>query len=99
MLAKSMGKPSSYPGFKALLEEWNQKLKESGFEDAEERSTGTLRLRKPASLDRFQKTDEITREARAHYYDVIGEKIIETSFDSDLEEKIVTYYFEGFTQA
>lgn len=34
--------------------------------------------------------------AKARYFEIIGEKIRETTFDSPQEQQILTLYFEGF---
>lgn len=94
-----MAKPSDYPGFKALLKEWNQKLKASGFKDIEENPLlDPNKKLKSGSYYRFIQEDPIIRENRAQYYDIIGEKIIQTEFDNETEKKIMCLYFEGHSQ-
>lgn len=95
-----MGKPSDYPGFKALLQEWNQKLKDSGFKDIEEPVGDDLVLKRSGSDHRLKLLlqDTIAREARAKYYEIIGERIVNTSFDNETEKKILTLYYEGVSQ-
>lgn len=94
-----MAKPSAHPEFKGLSEEWKKRLSESGFEDIEEFRNGTWQLKKSGTQGRFERSAPIVREAKAKYFDIIGQKIIETTFANDQERQILTYYFEGFTQA
>ena len=92
-----MGKPSDHPGFKAIYTEWNQKLLDSGFNDIEEMRNGKLTLKKTGTQGRFEQMAPLVRQAKARYFDIIGQKIVETTFDNDQEKRILTLYFEGFS--
>ena len=95
-----MGKPSDTPGFKPLLQEWYQKLKDSGFKDIEEDIGNTQVLKRSGSDYRMKliQQDKIAFDARVKYYEIIGEKIEQTNFPDDKEKKILTLYWEGITQ-
>jgi hypothetical protein len=95
-----MTKPSDFPGFKELLEEWDKRLKESGFEDIEQRVGNDLVLKHSGSDYRIKQmnNDQTVRDAIVKYYDIIGQKIVETTFTNEMEKKILTMYFEGKTQ-
>lgn len=93
-----MGKPSDAPGFQALLMEWNKKLADSGFKDAEEFKNGTFHLKKSGTVTRFERSDPLSRDARARYFEIIGDKIHETTFQDEVDRQILVLYFEGKTQ-
>lgn len=96
--ANGMGKPSDAPNFKALLAEWNRKLAESGFKDVEEMKHGRLQLKKTGTVTRFEQSDPLTRSAKARYFELIGDRIQETTFTDPIDRQILTLYFEGYTQ-
>lgn len=91
----SMARPSDHPGFEVLLAEWNQRLKDSGFKDAE---TSNEVLKKSGSERRFECLDEEMRQARSEYYHVISRRVLEAQFESEIEKEILTLYAQGFTQ-
>lgn len=93
-----MAKPSDYPGFVSILKEWNKKLADSGFRDIEEKKRGELQLKKTGSDNRFLRSSPVVREAKEHYYELISQHILETTFESDLEKQILHLYLEGHTQ-
>lgn len=103
-----MGKPSDHPDFERLDKEWRLKLAEAQFDDAEEvpgKNPDNRRLkrtsggaRQTGSGYRYQTMGEIARESRARYYEIIGQRIQETTFTCAQEHAILTLYFEGFTQ-
>ena len=90
-----MAKPSDAPGFKRLAAEWNKKLAASGFRDIEQQNQ---RLKKTGTEYRYQMADPAQISNRAKYFEIIGQKIWETTFDSEQERQILTYYFEGISQ-
>lgn len=94
-----MGKPSDIPGFKALLEEWNQKLYQTGFKDAECYVQGILELKRPGNMRRYEALDPIIREAKAQYYRLVAKYVAETQFEDELEKRILTLHAQGFSQA
>lgn len=98
MLVEAMSKPSDTPGFRQLLKDWNKKLSDSGFKDIEESRVSGPKLKKTGTEGRFEKEPSYVREARAKYYDIIGEKIIETQFDDEREKQILCFYFEGYSK-
>lgn len=105
---RGMAKPSAHPDFQRLDAEWRQKLKDVGFDDAEEvlgKNPDNRRLKNTCSgtrqggtAHRYKALQEDQRLAKARYFQIIGERIQETVFDSPQERQILTLYFEGFTQ-
>lgn len=93
-----MAKPSDYPGFRSLLNEWNKKLKDSGFKDIEESRHGDLRLKRTGSDNRFVLLTQTQRDAGTQYFEIIGQNIVNTTFDNEQEKQILTLYFEGHSQ-
>lgn len=98
MPTERMAKPSDSPGFKTLYKQWNQKLLDSGFQDIEELRGGSFQIKKTGTITRFEQSPLIVREAKAKYFDIIGQKIAETIFPNEEEKQIMCLYFEGFTQ-
>jgi len=94
-----MGKPSDQPGFKALLKEWNRKLSDSGFCDIEEMRGGQLQLKKSGTEMRFKRMDTVRREAKAAYFDLVGEKLTQTPIENETERQVLYFYAEGVSQA
>lgn len=93
-----MGTPADHPGFKQLLRTWNEKLKESEFRDAEVMVRGELVLRTPGGARRYERMDEISREARAQFFRRLSELVATAKFRTELERQILTLYAEGISQ-
>lgn len=88
-----MAKPSECQGFKQLLEIWNKKLSDSGFQDIEYANhlgSGSGR--------RYEKLDPIVREAKLQYFKQVALYVSQTQFDNPLDRDILTLYAHGYTQ-
>lgn len=94
-----MAKPSDQPGFKDLLAEWNKKLRDSGFKDAERIRFGRLVPKKTGSQHRYEAMDPIVRQGRIDYFRTLTHLVATTSFDKPLEQQIMALYAQGVTQA
>ncbi len=92
-----MAKPSDYPGFKALLSEWNRKLYESGFKDAESDGINPV-LKASGSARRYERLDHITREAKEDYFRKVATKVSEANFESEFERDVLTLFSQGNSQ-
>lgn len=90
MQANRLGKPEDYPGFEQTRREWAARLAESGFKDIEKEDG---RLKRHGATISGQSSTE--RNAKARYYEIVGEKIIETIFDDEQERQIMCMYFDG----
>lgn len=93
-----MAKPSDHPGFKGLLREWNNKLKESGFQDIEEHRGGELILKKSGTVRRYEMLDDITRDARVQFYRRVAQLVSNTRFDNEFDRQVLTLYAQGISQ-
>lgn len=58
--------------FKELQREWDLKLAEAGFKDAETSTKGNRVLRQKAS-NCYRQACQVIREAKQRYYDMLGE--------------------------
>lgn len=93
-----MAKPSDHPGFRQLLDEWNEKLKESGLLDIER--SGIIRdLKRPGTIIRYDRLKMVCADATVEYFRRLGWCLHETIFDNELEKEILTLYSQGITQA
>lgn len=84
--------------FECLEAEWDQKLKEAGFEDAEEKVKGErlLKYRFDRSLFCWKDRDELTHEARQHYFLMLSELVDrETEFAHESDKIIMERTAEG----
>jgi hypothetical protein len=93
-----MAKPSDYPGFKALLAEWNQKLSDSGFHDVEQTFHDERILKRSGTIRRYERLDPITREARFEYFRRVAQRVSQTHFESEMERQILFLYSQGHSQ-
>lgn len=82
--------------FKDLYTEWNQKLKESGFEDSEVESRGE-RLLKQRSSNSYRQADELERQTRLDYFLLLGYLAYNTDFDNDFDKLVMLRHSEGKT--
>lgn len=90
-----MAKPSEHPGFRDLLQEWTQLLKESGFRDIEE---GEDFLKHSGSMSRMNNSHYAVRFAKKQYYMVVADCVRETEFKKPLEGEILRLHADGYTQ-
>ncbi len=77
---------------KKLQEKWDKKLKDSGFEDIENRSTGKLH---DWSTRWTRRDNELTIEARREYYRAAGQFLYEHKFSNETEKRIWSLHSEG----
>ena len=69
--------------FKNLQSEWEEKLKESGFEDAEKEVGGDRVLKQRADYA-YRSSADATREAKEEYFQLLSSWVrIETQFDGE----------------
>ena len=87
------------PGFKALLEEWNRKLYESGFRDQEVYYRGERVLRTSGTSLRYQRMDPELREAKFKFFAQVAQLVERTSFGNEMHEQILFLYAQGTSQA
>ncbi len=100
VVTELMGKPSDHPGFKALLKEWNQRLKDSGFKDDELHfDSGNSTLKRPGNKGRYRLSSKEVIEAKSEYFSLIQEAVDEAAFANELEEKILKLYAIGISKA
>lgn len=78
--------------FKALQQAWYQRLRDEGFDDAEEMVGEDLELKDER---RFGHRDERRAERNADYFNAISKKMHETVFRNDVEQLILTRHCEG----
>lgn len=91
-------KPSDHPDFKKLLKLWDEKLKDSGFQDIEQTKNGQRILKKSGTETRFQRSHETVREARVNYYVLLSDKISQTNFKHEIDREILILHAEGVKQ-
>lgn len=77
--------------FKALNEEWKQKLKDSGFEDAESDSGNLIRTSSEFTKKKFLKN----YEAKKEYYYMATHFLNDYRFDTKIDKVVWTYHVEG----
>lgn len=85
-------KPCHHKGFKQLNEEWRAKLRQSGFEDLENRDRDRPLINpiyKNKKIKDFEAIQEHFLQA-THF-------IIEGEFESDVEKEIWILYSDGFS--
>lgn len=85
--------------FAELNKEWEEKLKEAGFEDAEEQVGGEKRLKQHSAYAyRRQECTQITRETKLSYFMLLAERVnSERKFDDESDRLIMTRTSEGWT--
>lgn len=82
--------------FKRLKREWDEKLRESGFEDAEKEVGGERVLRQSADYAyRRKETVGVIRECKLEYFTLLSQKIEETRFEDGWDRLIMEMTAEG----
>lgn len=81
--------------FKALQAQWYERLRDSGFSDAEEIVGDDLRLRQNSDAHRRYLRDSVRVDCKADYYYVVSQHVHETEFDTEIDEIILTLYADG----
>lgn len=82
------------PSFKALQEEWYQRLKDEGFKDAEMVIDGKHTLENKRTRE-YQSTPKVVRETKEEYYAVLAQCVHCHWFDDDIERRVLTWYAQG----
>lgn len=81
---------------KIQLKVWNEKLKQSGFEDAEVELKNDRALKQRAT-NAYRQASPLEREARLDYYRILGHLSQNTEFTTELERNVMTLYANGST--
>ncbi len=81
--------------FKALQKAWYQRLKDSGFQDAEEMIGEELKLKQRAACNVYQGADKLTRETKETYFRFVSQMVQETEFKREVDRLIMTRHAEG----
>lgn len=79
---------------KILLKVWNQKLEDSGFEDAEIELKTERRLKQKAS-NVYRQAHPLEREIKLEYFLRLGFLAHNANYPNDLEKIIMVNYSEG----
>ncbi len=82
------------PSFKAMQEAWYAKLREEGFEDAEELVAGEMMLKQSASHP-LRHTDELRLETVGTYFDQLSESVKHEEFRSKTDRIILLLRADG----
>jgi len=77
-----------------LYAEWELKLRESGFIDAE-KTVGGQRVLRQFSSNAYRQADELARQSKEHYFELIAEKVSLGDFNTKNDEKIMRWVSEG----
>ncbi len=80
--------------FKALQRAWYQRLKDQGFQDAEELIGTELVLRQTAAHP-YRGQDQLGRESKEAYYYFVAQQIDDTVFATDIDRLIMLRHSEG----
>lgn len=80
--------------FKALQNEWYQRLEELGFQDAEQSIGGDLVL-KQRSDHPYKGIDQFSREMKEMYFAILAQKVHEAEFRNEVDCLIMTWHAEG----
>lgn len=92
MLSLSKVKPQDYKGFKQINQEWQKKLKQSGFEDIENKDRDRPLIN---PIWRNKKIKDF--EAIQEHFIQATHFLIEGKFESDIEKKIWKAYTDGLS--
>lgn len=80
--------------FKILQREWNKKLVETGFVDAEIEIKSD-RILKQRATNSYRQATQLERESRLEYYCFLGYLAHNTVFPSELEKFVMIRHAEG----
>lgn len=80
--------------FRTLLKTWNQRLDETGFEDAEIELRHERALKQRAS-NSYRQASQLERETRLDYYLFLGKLVSEATFTNNLEKMVMHKHAEG----
>jgi len=84
------------PEFKAMEQEWYQKLKEDGFEDIEDTSRKDMPLKTWHSI-KFKLKDSKTRMHKQTYYEDAKELLLTYKFKNETHKTIWSLHCEGLS--
>lgn len=87
--------PFKTPEFKAQFREWNARLEEEGFKDAENFSLDRPPLKTWHSFRRFR--DRMTAQATTDYFDDANEVLHSFRFESERAFRIWAYHCQGLS--
>ena len=82
--------------FKVLSKEWNDRLKITGFIDAEIELKNDRALKQRAT-NSYRQATELERESRLEYYCFLGYLTNNTLFPTELEKHIMVRHADGAT--
>lgn len=83
--------------FRQLLGEWNKRLEQEGFQDAEKDVAGERVLRKSADYP-FREAVEVIRETKLQYFTILSQKISEErEFDDEWDRLIMERTADGWS--
>ena len=92
-----MGKPSDHPRFKTLKRQWDEILKETGFEDIED-ELGRLRQYSRGIYSRYGASNLVQLQAREQFWRRLTQCVAQAHFDDKLERYVMERYAEGKKQ-
>lgn len=81
-------------GFKALQDEWYQRLEALGFHDAECMVGEEFVLRQNAAHP-YKGLDQLSRDMKEMYFAILSQKIQEAEFKTEIDCLIMTWHAEG----
>jgi len=82
--------------FKILSRQWNKRLIESGFSDAEIEIKSD-RILKQRATNSYRQATQLERESRLEYYCFLGYLANNTEFPNELEKFVMLRHAEGAT--
>lgn len=80
--------------FKAIQTEWYEKLKDDGFDDAEELIGEEMMLRQIAAHP-YRGMDDLGITTKKAYYRFLSQRVQETQFESSIDYLILSLFSEG----
>lgn len=80
--------------FKALQRAWYAKLREHGFDDAEEMVADEMRLKQSATFP-YRHVDELGITTKETYYSLLSQYVQESVFQNDIDHLIMSMFAEG----
>lgn len=82
--------------FRELYKTWNEKLKESEFEDAEIDLKGDRALKQKAA-NSYRQATELERDTRFEYFRILGSLANHSEFKCELHKTIMLKHADGST--
>lgn len=78
----------------ALQREWDLILAATGFKDIE-KTIGRDRVLIQFASNAYRQADQLTRESKIAYYDLLCEKINTSAFLNEVDRRVMTMYSQG----